>query len=43
MFGLDFDLDEFAAFGDDKTNYLDEEDDDDEDEVSYVYYNVACF
>jgi len=41
VFGLDFDLDEFAAFGDDKTSYLDEEEED--EEVSCLNYNFTCF
>ena len=41
MFGLDFDLDEFAAFGEDKTSYLDEEEED--EEVSCLNYNATCF
>ena len=36
VFGLDFDMEEFAHFGEDKTDYLD--DDEEEEEVSDVHY-----
>ena len=32
MFGIDFDMEEFAQFGEDKTDYLDDEEE--EEEVS---------
>jgi len=42
VFGLDFDMDEFAAFGDDKTSYLDEEEEEEDEEVSCcVFYGHA--